>query len=137
MANYRFRPLLGWPVSGYSAAWIDLQLKKILPEQIATLRRHGHQSAADSLEVTMCGISEAAKLYFARRSEDVELVKVEDQDPVADVLTAKEAGLALGVSDRQIRNLLTSGLLTGSNRTGRWLIPATSIEDYKLRKAAA
>lgn len=138
------RPLLGYFVSAYSAAWLDYQMRKVLPEQLEYLRRNGNTASADSLEMTMAGITMAAQAYRDRIAETSDapavIAPTEHSESPADaepMLSTKDTAGLLGVSDRQIRKLLATGALAGSTCAGRWLITAASVEDYKLRKDAA
>lgn len=130
------RPLLGYFVAGYPAAWIDKQLRETLPDQIASLRRQGITNPADALEFTMNGITEAAQAYHQRMAETGQASQRQSA-PAAVQRTTKEAALQLGVTDRQVRNLVDDGALSGSKQTGRWLIEQVSIDDYVIRRAAA
>lgn len=52
-------------------------------------------------------------------------------------VTAAEAAALVGCSDRRVRQLLTEGRLTGRRKAGRWLIDASSVEDYRMSKDVA
>lgn len=152
MDNPKYQNLMtGWGVSGYAAAWIDLQLRDILPEQIATLRRAGGNgaAAADALELNMAGIALAAKQYRARLAEYAaensstrgtveppERLKLAGSKSEVRAITAADAAGLLGVSDSFVRRQLRNGSLAGTWSAGRWILTLEAVEEYQLNKQA-
>ena len=49
-------------------------------------------------------------------------------------LTTKEAGRALGVTDRMARHLAAHGQVDGWRLEGRWLISRLSVVDYQAQR---
>lgn len=144
MGNYQHRrPLLGYFVNAYSAAWIDQQLRDELPKMLRVLRSAGKTDVAEHLEVTMAGIAEAAKAHHARLAENsTEEPKPLEAVPAGpeskpDYLTPKQAAEQLSVTDRQVRNRLNDGRLQGRKIGKQWMVDPASIEDYKLSRDAA
>lgn len=148
MGNYQHRrPLLPAPVVANSAAVIDVALRKNMPQLIAEYRMAGKDGAADHLEFTIAGIHEAAKAYHARLAEDrgdtpTQLMVAPEPETVPhsdtmDLLTSKQAGELLGITDRQARNLLLKDKIHGSRIGKQWFVEPSAIEQYKLRKDAA
>jgi len=51
--------------------------------------------------------------------------------------TAEVAGARLGLSGRQVRNLLRQGRLAGEQVGRTWVVDDAAIEDYRTRRAEA
>ncbi|MFW0773548.1 helix-turn-helix domain-containing protein [Paenarthrobacter nitroguajacolicus] len=130
---------LGAHVSGPSA-WV---LVKILErvKAVDSIQRAPEDVRDEALETY--DALRAAAIYWQdqRMGSSRTLASPVLAEPPADIairsMSAAEAALLLGCTERRVRQLLAAERIAGQRVAGRWLVDADSVDDYLIAKAVA
>lgn len=124
----------GLVVSGRACAALRVALRA----HLVAARQSGMPPSRVVLELTQ--LADKAAADHERRRVPVSagsavLALVTSASPRSDWADVRHAGMVLGLSERQIRNLCDSGTLRAAkDNRHRWRIDPQSIEDHRVRR---
>lgn len=122
------RPL-GAHVPGAAAAWLLRRVdEEAVRRDVAQFKALGREDIAESLAAAFLDLREAAKQHIeaqGSRASGTESgsspLPRTDGDAPFEWVDCPGAAVALGVSERRVRQLLAGGQLAGRKTAGRWL----------------
>jgi excisionase family DNA binding protein len=128
-------------IGGRAAYLIARQMRQTIEQQ---RRLNGGGTVPDDLAEALTALERAGEVWLAMQAaEQAEatevpgteaLVPLEGQSSSQSALTSEQVGCLLGVSDRRVRQLSSSGELPARRVRGRWEFDRVVVQEFARKR---